>query len=97
MDPPFGGRAEFLAESVKKCWEMAGKGTIGRWGGGGGAHTSTFSYFLEVSTFLVFPYFLESHVVTAMPSLWMMDYQVNHVEICHNVYVLLSLCGILQF
>lgn len=29
MDPPFGGRAEFLAESVKKYWRMAGRG-IGR-------------------------------------------------------------------
>ena len=32
----------------------------------------------EIPTFLIFPYFMESHVIAAMPSLWMMDYQVRH-------------------
>ena len=36
LDPPFGGRAELLADSVKKYWRMAGKG-IDRGGGGGGS------------------------------------------------------------
>lgn len=31
----------------------------------------------EIATFLIFPYFMESHVVSALPSLWMMDYQVE--------------------
>lgn len=29
MDPPFGGRAEFIAESIKKYWEMATQGIGG--------------------------------------------------------------------
>lgn len=33
-------------------------------------------YISEIPTFLVFPYFMKSHVVSALPSLWMMDYQV---------------------
>lgn len=31
----------------------------------------------ELPTFLIFPYFMEFHVTAAMPSLWMMDYQVR--------------------
>lgn len=48
----------------------------------------------EVSTFLIFPYFLESHITAASPSLWMMDYQVSRPShsffcpVCYAVCVL---------
>lgn len=29
VDPPFGGRAEFLAETLKRYWAMADKGNRG--------------------------------------------------------------------
>ena len=74
VDPPFGGLAEVLARGIKCLWNMAKEGKM------------TYYYVLlnmmciyisEVPTFLVFPYFMESHVVSALPSLWMMDYQVH--------------------
>lgn len=36
-----------------------------------------FCFFVELATLLVFPYFLESHLRAAIPSLWMMDYQAS--------------------
>ena len=41
-------------------------------------HTFLFMSSLEVTTFLVFPYYNESHVLAAVSSLWMMDYQVTY-------------------
>lgn len=37
----------------------------------------------ELPTFLVFPYFMESHMLAALPSLRMMDYQVTYANHKH--------------
>ena len=81
IDPPFGGLVELLGVSLRKLWEMASTGT---------ANLCVLQYvkynsLSELHTFLIFPYFLESHVVKALPSLWMMDYQVKAYYYCRII------------
>ena len=78
IDPPFGGLVEVLARQVHQLWTMAGEGVcvcvcvcVCACAHMRGLHSHT-----EVRTVLVFPYFMEQHVSTALPSLKMCDYQV---------------------
>ena len=75
VDPPFGGLVQVLAHSIRKLWNVAGKGK----GIGYCMYMLLWSFAglcTELPTFLVFPYFMESHMLAALPSLRMMDYQV---------------------
>lgn len=80
IDPPFGGLATVLAQGVKKLWALAGRGVCCL------CQLETFHLILrlvfappppsELPTILAFPYFMEAHVLSALPSFVMLDYQV---------------------
>eukprot|EP00794_Sanderia_malayensis_P005590 gene5590-6279_t len=68
MDPPFGGVMSILASALKKLLQF------------GSAKKSLLEE-KEMAILMIFPYFLENHVVESFPSLKMMDYKVcykNH-------------------
>ena len=75
IDPPFGGLVEVLARQVRALWAMAGRGECACVQQQRQLHLLSFHH-TEVSTLLVFPYFMEQHVTAALPSLKMCDYQV---------------------
>jgi len=65
VDPPFGGMATLLANTLSKLWKECGDDNL-------------------VATMLVFPYFLESHVInTSMSTLQMLDYKVSYTNHPH--------------
>nr|XP_045607157.1 rRNA N6-adenosine-methyltransferase ZCCHC4-like [Procambarus clarkii] len=64
-DPPFGGRMELLAHNLKKIQED--------WRRARGLDSH-----LELPVLFIFPYFMEPQVVSNLPSLTMLDYQVDY-------------------
>ncbi|XP_063844906.1 rRNA N6-adenosine-methyltransferase ZCCHC4-like isoform X2 [Scylla paramamosain] len=70
-DPPFGGRMELLAHTlhtIEADWRTA----------------AALDPQATLPVFLVFPYFLEAQVVASLPTLAMMDYQVDYDN--HPIY-----------
>ncbi|CAB4040171.1 Zinc finger CCHC domain-containing 4 [Paramuricea clavata] len=68
LDPPFGGLVEVLAASVRKIWKLADCNKDYKDSEGP----------LELPTFWIFPYFMESHIVEEMPSFNMCELKVNY-------------------
>ena len=64
LDPPFGGKPELVGETLRRieCDWQE-------------VHSNPE---LRVSVLLIYPYFMESKILSAMPSLKMVDYQVNY-------------------
>ncbi|XP_068709853.1 rRNA N6-adenosine-methyltransferase ZCCHC4-like isoform X2 [Montipora foliosa] len=65
MDPPFGGLAEVLADSIKTIWNIWRK-------------AFSFESDKELPTMWIFPYFMEPHIKAALPSMTMLDYKVDY-------------------
>jgi len=73
IDPPFGGLVDVIANGIKQLWELIGTGNQ--------SYIVTYRiivihFFAEITTFLIFPYFLESHVLKSLPNFIMLDYEV---------------------
>ncbi|RUS80728.1 hypothetical protein EGW08_011514, partial [Elysia chlorotica] len=73
-DPPFGGMVEALVQSfvkISSMWqEIVGSPTAER--------------DVSIPMMWIFPYFLESRIVTSLPSLSMLDYKVDYDN--HNLF-----------
>lgn len=66
LDPPFGGKVELIATSLNRImsdWNKLNKSDDAK---------------TKVKIFWIFPYFMESKIVEAIPELKMSDYQVNY-------------------
>ena len=73
IDPPFGGLADMIASGIKQLWEFIGTGNqryIEK------LYMYCCAVPIEITTFLIFPYFLESHVLKSLPNFTMLDYEV---------------------
>lgn len=64
LDPPFGGRVEPIADSLKKVVQLARE--VGCSG--------------DVFFFWVFPYFSEAYLNLELGSVTMLDYRVNYCD-----------------
>lgn len=72
IDPPFGGLATLLADSIRKLSSQVAS-----------IRGTSVADNLNPATILVFPYFLEAHVSQNMESLHRTDYKVTYVNHPH--------------
>ncbi|XP_046864828.1 rRNA N6-adenosine-methyltransferase ZCCHC4-like isoform X2 [Xenia sp. Carnegie-2017] len=68
LDPPFGGLVQVLSVSLKKLWKLV----LNYVKEGDDYHLSC------LSTFWIFPYFMESHITKELPFFKMCDFKVDY-------------------
>ncbi|XP_032229793.2 rRNA N6-adenosine-methyltransferase ZCCHC4 [Nematostella vectensis] len=66
MDPPFGGLVEVLGATLQKIWKL--------WRTNSSAKDNK----KEMATMFIFPYFMETQIQAALPSMKMLDYKVDY-------------------
>ncbi|XP_046458566.1 rRNA N6-adenosine-methyltransferase ZCCHC4-like [Daphnia pulex] len=66
MDPPFGGKVEIIAHTLRKI--------DGEYKRLNGVKSS------EISNFWIFPYFMESQILNKLPNFAMLDYKIEYTN-----------------
>lgn len=63
LDPPFGGRVEFLAQTITEINKI---------------YSEINNEKRKLSVFFIFPYFMEPQILNSLPDYSMLDYKVDY-------------------